>query len=247
MASDNYDWMKEESDLSKLEELAFDERDKNALLMEASCDLNLVVMQLAIKHGADVNAVGFTTLKTAMHCVCDSPAALLKGLSGIAVLIRAGANPNIKEADGDTPLCTAAQSAPNLVRPLLEAGSDPNVTGSGGLTPLHRSILKGHSGAVQALLSAGARVSEKTASGDALIALAAKQPYSAESLEIARLLAAAGANGDETDAQGQTAHALAAANSPQMAMAVRGALPPKPPPAVVAPPPVVMPPPIIRR
>lgn len=239
--------MQEESDLSKLEELAFDERDKNALLMEAACDLNLVVMQLAIKHGADVNAVGFTTLKTALHCVCDSPAAGTKGLAGIAVLIRAGANPNIKEADGDTPLCTAAQVAPTLVRPLLEAGSDPNMVGSGGFTPLHRCILKGHSGAVQALLAAGSRPSEKTPAGDAPIALAAKQPYSAESLEIARLLASAGASADETDAQGQTALALATANSSQMALAVRGALPPKAPPAVIVPPPVVVPPPIIRR
>lgn len=246
MISDNYGWMKEESDLSKLEELAFDEKDKNALLMEAACDVNLIVMQLAIKHGADVNTIGFTTKKAPLHCVCDSPMAAIKGLGGIALLIRAGANPNIREADGDTPLCSAIQSAPSLVKPLLDAGCDPNIPGTGGLSPLHLAVAKGNSAAVEALLGAGARVSEKTPAGDAPIAFAAKRPANPESIEIARLLAAAGASGDETDASGRTAHELATANSSQMALAVRGALPPKAP-AVVVPPPIVAPPRIYSR
>lgn len=246
MASDNYDWMKEESDLSKLEELAFDERDKNALLMEAACDVNLIVMQLAIKHGADVDTIGFTTRKAPLHCVCDSPMAAMKGLAGIALLIRAGANPNIREADGDTPLCSAIQCSPTLVKPLIEAGCDPNIPGTGGLSPLHLAVAKGSSAVVEALLLAGAKASEKTPAGDAPIAFAAKRPSNSESIEIARLLAAAGASGDETDASGRTAHELAAANSPQMALAVRGALPPKPP-TVVVPPPVVAPPRIYPR
>jgi ankyrin repeat protein len=170
----------------------------------------------------------------------------MKGLAGIALLIRAGANPNVQEADGDTPLSTALKSCPSLVKPLLDGGSDPNISGSEGLRPLHRAISNHSVAAVEALLKAGALHNDRTPAGDTAMTLAAKQPSTPDAVEIARLLAVAGASADELDGNGQSANELASANSAQMALAVRGALPPKPP-AVVLPPPVVAPPRIFPR
>jgi ankyrin repeat protein len=77
----------------------------------------------------------------------------------VRVLLRAGADPNMTDRDGSTPLYRASvQNMADNVRVLLAAGADPNVesgTGEEGL-PLCGAASWGHEATVRALLAGGA-------------------------------------------------------------------------------------------
>jgi ankyrin repeat protein len=77
----------------------------------------------------------------------------------LAALLRAGADPNLLDRSGTTPLYRASvQDKPDNVRVLLEAGADPNVesgTGEEGL-PLCAAACWGHIATVGQLLAGGA-------------------------------------------------------------------------------------------
>jgi ankyrin repeat protein len=77
----------------------------------------------------------------------------------VSVLLRAGADPNLTDRDGSTPLYRASvENMADNVRVLLAAGADPNVesgTGEEGL-PLCGAASWGHSATVGELLAGGA-------------------------------------------------------------------------------------------
>ncbi len=55
----------------------------------------------------------------------------------LSLLLDAGADPNYRDKNGDTPLLDAASSnKPNLVRILLAAGADPAITDKNGMTAM---------------------------------------------------------------------------------------------------------------
>jgi ankyrin repeat protein len=91
-------------------------------------DLNLKMVQLLVKHGADVNvriAEGWTLLHSACHL-------LRKDLA--RVLLRAGSDPNAVAAAGHTPLTKvlmAFNPKKDLIETLLEHGSDPEAKHAG--------------------------------------------------------------------------------------------------------------------
>ena len=106
------------------------------------------VVDLLLRHGADVNAVsqnatGYTALTGA---VAGGHAEI------VALLLGARANPNHRYGPGYTPLLEAAGSGKSeIARHLLEGGADPNARTDDGQTPLAVAEAKGHS-AVAALL-----------------------------------------------------------------------------------------------
>jgi len=52
-------------------------------------------------------------------------------------LLKAGANPNVRNKLDTTPLLEAAfHSNPEIIKALLDAGADPNAAGADGQTPL---------------------------------------------------------------------------------------------------------------
>ncbi|MEU4155222.1 ankyrin repeat domain-containing protein [Actinoplanes sp. NPDC026670] len=77
----------------------------------------------------------------------------------VARLLRDGADPNLPDLDGTTPLYRASvQDRADNVRTLVAAGADPNAesgTGDEGL-PLCAAACWGHAGAVRELLAGGA-------------------------------------------------------------------------------------------
>ena len=97
-----------------------------------------------------------TTLKkwTALHqCVRLSNTKMMK------ILLDRGANVEIKDDDGETPVFVASSSGdPELVRLLLKAGANPNVKAKDGWSALMMASRDGHHQVVKYLLEAGADV-----------------------------------------------------------------------------------------
>src|SRR5262249_21908694 len=88
-------------------------------------------VDMADKKSADVNpqeADGSTALLWAAN---------LNDADLVARLLKAGANPKVKNKLGSTPLSEACFNANTpMIKALLDAGADPNVVGPDGQTPL---------------------------------------------------------------------------------------------------------------
>lgn len=74
----------------------------------------------------------------------------------VKALLAAGANPNLANNSGWTPLHYASRfgGTDAVVSKLIDSGGDPNITNSQGATPLHLALLTGNRGAVSALQKA---------------------------------------------------------------------------------------------
>ena len=93
-------------------------------------------------------------------------AALVGDLTGVKVAIDCGADPNIQNKDGITPLHDAASYSRlnialkydplEVVKLLLEHGADPNIQNKDGSTPLHFEAEDGLLDFVKLLLEHGA-------------------------------------------------------------------------------------------
>jgi ankyrin repeat protein len=73
------------------------------------------------------------------------------------MLIDAGANLNVTDESGRTPLHWAVGSQhSDCVQTLVDAGSDPNIADDRGETPLHEAAYTGHDACIQTLVESGA-------------------------------------------------------------------------------------------
>ena len=114
---------------------------------------NLKVVQVLIKHGADVDAkrtFGWRPLHFASN----------NGhLEIVRLLINSGADLNVRDNDDWTPLLLASvEGHREVVRVLLEEGADPNVQCWDG-TPLDWALERNHAEVVQLLMEYGAKSS----------------------------------------------------------------------------------------
>ena len=120
---------------------------------------------LADAHGAAElaarNVAGWTPLDIA---VCQGSKAT------IAMLLRAGADPNLAEAEsGFAPLHRVARTTyVGRVALLLQSGASPNAAKSDGFTPLHLAAINGKYDNVALLLRFGADASLRTGSAPTL-------------------------------------------------------------------------------
>jgi ankyrin repeat protein len=75
----------------------------------------------------------------------------------VRTLIARGADPNVKNNDGETPLAQAVQrNQPEALKALLEGGANPNERLKDGSTPLNLAIERNMPGILEALLAGGA-------------------------------------------------------------------------------------------
>ena len=109
-------------------------------------------------------------------------------------LLKAGANPNVKNALNTTPLLEAAfHSNTEIIKALIEAGADPNLAGPDGQTPLMLVARGDNVAAAKLLLDKGAnpRATESQRDQTALMWAAANNQG-----PMARLLVERGADVD---------------------------------------------------
>ena len=79
-----------------------------------------------------INAKQVTSGKAALHILVPHAGSLF-----FRYLLEKGADPNIRDNKGDTPLILAVQAGrEDLVRPLLDHKANPNLGNGGGQTPL---------------------------------------------------------------------------------------------------------------
>eukprot|EP00667_Euglena_gracilis_P001533 EG_transcript_1533 len=122
-------------------------------------------------------------------------------------LIDKGANVNVGQPDGTSPLIAAAALGHlRIVETLLAAKADPNLANHQGRVPLGAAAEGGHIQVVQALLKAGAMVDFPSRIGDTPLFLAALRGQ----WPVFQALLAAGADGRRVTSSGNTALIMAA-------------------------------------
>ena len=78
-------------------------------------------------------------------------------LEGVEACLRMQAEPNVPDANGETPLHLAARHGhPGIVRRLIEAGADPALGNPRGETPLHVAAQHKRAQCCLELMAAGA-------------------------------------------------------------------------------------------
>ena len=112
------------------------------------------VLKTIIEHLSDVNATS-KQKKTALMCACE------KGnvdMINVGLLLNAGANPNIADANGSTFLHYAARndSCTEVVQAIISHGADVHATDKNNVTALMIACGKGNKDAINALLNSGA-------------------------------------------------------------------------------------------
>jgi ankyrin repeat protein len=141
-------------------------------------------------------------------------------VDAVRALLEHGANPNVKETEGDqTPLMWAAAGQHSeIVNLLLDHKADTRAKSKGGFTALLFAVQQGDVEAARALLNAGADPND-TRQSDGLTALIlATQSFSGEvasyNHEVPILITEKGANTNAVDARGYTALHYAAGCMP---------------------------------
>jgi uncharacterized protein len=199
------------------------EGDGSTALHWASYRDDLEAVDILLRAGAKINVandLGATPLWTA--CQNGSEAMVRR-------LLAAGANPNAKLQVGETPLMMASRVGnPKVVEQLLVKGADPNVRAARGQTALMWAVAQEHPEVVKVLLAHGADVRAHSEAWTDVMAVVPHGyldynraiPHGNDTallfaartgdLASAKLLVAAGADVNETDAWGISVTALAA-------------------------------------
>lgn len=189
-----------------------EESGGTALIWAATYD-EADVVKVLLRGGANVNVRdmgGYTALLRALEKKNDAVAELLlalpnlevnaQGFSGMTALtwyvwsgnernvqylLEHGSNPNLSDADGDTPLHGAAQRGNvKLLQMLLAAGANPNAKNKVGGTALMWAGVYGQDEAARVLIEKGADAALKDETGMTASAWAAKNKRD----ELARFL-----------------------------------------------------------
>lgn len=148
-------------------------------------------------------------------------AAAAGDLTMVELLLGVGADPNVTDSRGQSPLYTAGNecSAPGggpIVRALARAGADVNAADLGQrCTPLHMAARRGNVEIAAALLDYGADVEARDRKGDTPLRRAVNTGHT----EVAALLLARGADRDTQGSKGLTPEQ--AARTPAMKQLLR--------------------------
>jgi truncated hemoglobin YjbI len=145
-------------------------------------------------------------------------AALVGEAELAAELIRSGADPDAKEAEGHTPLYRA--STGDVARVLLAAGATADVaSGPTRGTPLHQAARRDNVSVAQALLDHGATIEARDAKGQTPL----RRAVNCRQLQFVRLLVRRGADPHAADHRGVTPLDVARTAEMKQALADAGA------------------------
>ncbi|MDE1828289.1 MAG: ankyrin repeat domain-containing protein [Candidatus Micrarchaeota archaeon] len=106
-----------------MEKIRIDQKEKNGRLHSTALVTDLEGMANALKEGAQVDSIGDNRMNALMIVAREGFP------TGVSLLLKNGANPNIKSPDrGDTALIFAVQGGyPECTRVLLQNGADVNL------------------------------------------------------------------------------------------------------------------------
>eukprot|EP01097_Dermamoeba_algensis_P003859 TRINITY_DN2614_c0_g1_i2.p1 TRINITY_DN2614_c0_g1~~TRINITY_DN2614_c0_g1_i2.p1 ORF type:complete len:694 (-),score=137.63 TRINITY_DN2614_c0_g1_i2:185-2266(-) len=131
---------------------------------------NLESAALLTESGAEINVRTSTNQQTPLHL-----AVLYNRLDMVSFLLQRGADPNLPDIGGNTPLMTASQMGfIDIARILVASHSDLHSKSSNKWTAIHLAAENGHSSIVEMLLKAGAAIDDPGFAGQTPIYLASR-------------------------------------------------------------------------
>lgn len=162
------------------------------LLFASYCGLTAIV-KLCLEKACDIEAVSrsYSSLQWAIH----------KGhTSVIKLLLEKGANTEVKDYLGQTPLSSAAfEGWEDVIKLLLERGANIEARDYLDQTPLFNAALRGYEGSIRLLLEKGADIDAKDDQGQTPLSRAALQGRES----VVKLLLEKGADVKATDGNGE--------------------------------------------
>ena len=160
---------------------------------------NKDIVSYLIAHGADVDR-GDTAGQTALHLTVYSTALHISGhLSIVKILVDGGANVNVQDKYGCTPLIIHAEKGnKDIVSYFIAHGADVDRKDPAGRTALH---ISGHLSIVKILVDVGANVNVQDKYGRTPLMIHADKGNK----DIVSYLVTHGADVDRKDSKGQTA------------------------------------------
>jgi ankyrin repeat protein len=162
-------------------------------LAAAALSRNYPVIQTLLQAGANPRATYWGDMRVSMVHVGDPPTTCL--------LLKYGADPNIRDANGETPLMSAAAVGDaRKVRLLLEGGADADLQDSAGRTALMHALtgakqlehsfvsVSSKDAVARALLDAGTDVTTRDKGGRDALAYAEKNGHAELAAKLRALL-----------------------------------------------------------
>lgn len=164
----------------------------------AALNNNLDMMEFMLGLGADINRQNSHTRRTALHIACD-----FEALPAARFLLEHGANPNVQDNKGRTPLIFLAENGCKnkvFIQTLIQAQADLNIKKFDGWSALMLAAEKDNAVFIRQLLEAGVELEDENNAGYTALALAILN----NAPDAAALLQEAGANTLATTGQGST-------------------------------------------
>ncbi|MBS0235797.1 MAG: ankyrin repeat domain-containing protein [Proteobacteria bacterium] len=161
------------------------ENDETALISFSSN--NFLLINSLVQNGANVNGKDKTTGCTIFHNIVK--ALPMRSTELLESLLKAGADFQIKDDEGDCPIHIAAREGHASIMEFLANKVDVNIKGPNGQTALHIAAAKGFKTVIELLLTNGANIDALDSNGKKPLALAKDE-------ETKLLLAAGGADYD---------------------------------------------------
>ena len=180
-----------------------DAQESDFASLAAASEQGQAAVRELLARGTDPNAKRTGSGETPLHWVEDAEIA--------GLLIEAGADANVRNERGETPLHAAVRGQKDdaLIARLVAGGADVSARDARGNTPLHTAAWWGKDSTVRTLLRLGAPVNARNARGDTPLCVAlqceAAYPGCGYTLARVRALLEGGADVHAANELGRTA------------------------------------------